>query len=633
MKKTSLLLGFIALWFNAQVWGQSGAWSVQMAQSMMQFHRDSIQVKIGKPATWDYEQGLLLKAIQELYHRTGDAQYFQYIHKNMLSFVNEQGEIRTYKAEEFNSDNITTGRLLLYLYQETGDQRFKIAAQTLRKQIQTQPRTHEGGFWHKQRYPNQMWLDGLYMLEPFYAEYGRLFNENPWSDIVLQFELMYKGALDPKTGLLFHAYDAARQQAWADKKTGQSPNFWGRSMGWYMMALVDVLDYIPAQHPSRKVLIQQLNALSDALLKIQDPRSHLWYQVPNFPGREGNYLEASCANMFVYAFAKGLRQGYLPEKFRTPAKNAYAAILKNFIRRDAQGLVHLEKTVSVGGLGGNPYRDGSYAYYLSEPLKTDDLKGVGPFILASLEMEIMPELKIGQGKKVVLDYYFNRESRKNKEGQMERFHYTWEDRKDPGFYLWGEQWKQLGASIDSLPVAPSLDNLRQAKVFIIVDPDSKKESPAPNYIQSKDIQVLDAWVKAGGTLLLMSNDTANVEMQHWNQLATHFGFTFGGPNYNMVQGKNWEQGAVLIPEQHPIFKGLKKIYIKEIPSLTLSKGAKSLLNHANGVAIAENQWGKGKVVCVVDPWFYNEYTNNRRIPLSYENFPAAKALASYLLKP
>ncbi|MFM6936678.1 MAG: glycoside hydrolase family 105 protein, partial [Aquirufa sp.] len=285
------------------------------------------------------------------------------------------------------SDNITTGRMLLYLYQELGDVRYKKAADKLRAQIAAQPRDADGGFWHKQRYPNQMWLDGLYMLEPFYAEYSSITGEDNWSDIVKQFELMYKGALDAKTGLLIHAYDQARAQPWADKKTGHSPNFWGRSMGWYEMAIVDVLDYMPANHPGRKTLMKQLQDLSGALLKIQDPVSGLWYQVPNFPGRKGNYLEASASNMFIYAFAKGVRKGYLPASYLAAAQKAYAGALKNFITTDAAGYIHLEKTVSVGGLGGTPYRDGSYEYYLSEPLRQDDLKGVGPFIVASLEME------------------------------------------------------------------------------------------------------------------------------------------------------------------------------------------------------------------------------------------------------
>jgi len=607
-------------------------YSVQMAESLMQTHPDSITVKPGKPAGWDYEQGLYLKALEKVYQRTGDAKYFNYIQKNINSFIDDKGNIRTYKMDEYNSDNITTGRMLLFLYQEMSDEKYKLAAEKLRSQIYHQPRTSEGGFWHKQRYPNQMWLDGLYMLEPFYAEYGSIFNQNNWDDIVQQFQLCYKGTFDAKTGLLYHAYDAAKVQPWADKQSGKSPNFWGRSIGWYLMALVDVLDYMPTNHPKRGILVKQLNDLSNAVAKVQDAKSGLWYQVPNFPTRKGNYLEASCANMFVYAFAKGVRKGYLPSIYLQKAQNAYRGILKEFITKDDKGYLHLEKTVTVGGLGGTPYRDGSYEYYLSEPLRTDDLKGAGPFILASLEMEVAKELPLGKGKKVVMDYYFNREFRKTKEGKSERFHYTWEDRKDSGMHLWGIQFEQLGATLDSLPVAPTLQNLKGADVYILVDPDTPKETANPNYILPKDVQNIVQWVKNGGHLIVLANDTTNCEITHLNTLMKEFGIEFGGPNRNMVQGKNWHQGAVAIPANHDIFSDMKKIYIKEISTLYLSKTAKSSVNHEGVSVIATANVGKGKVFAVGDPWLYNEYTNNRRIPLDYENFQAAKKLAEWSLK-
>jgi unsaturated rhamnogalacturonyl hydrolase len=614
------------------LWAQNKPYSVQMAESLMHTHADSIQVKLGKPAGWDYEQGLFLKALEMVYQRTGDATYFNYIQKDINRFVNPNGDIRTYKPAEFNSDNITTGRLLLYLYQELSEEKYKKAADLLAKQIATQPRTKQGGFWHKDRYPDQMWLDGLYMLEPFYAEYSNIVGEDHWDDIFKQFELMEKGAWDPKTGLLYHAYDHERKQPWANKSTGQSPNFWGRAMGWYLMALVDVLDYVPQNHPKRAQLIGQLNRLTASLLKYQDAKTGLWYQVTNFPGREGNYFEASCNNMYVYALAKGVRKGYLATHYRIAAQKAYQGILSQFIKKDAQGYIHLEKTVSVGGLGGTPYRDGSYGYYLSEPLKTDDLKGAAPFIMASLEMEIAPELALGNGKKVVLDYYFNHEYRKTKSGKIERFHYTWDDRKDSGFHQLGIQFEQLGASLDTLGSAPTLANLKGASVYIIVDPDSPKETAKPNYVAINDIDEIEKWVKAGGNLVLLANDTTNCEIPKFNELAKRFGIEFVAPNLNFVQGKNWEQGAVYIPEGTPIFSPLKKIYIKEITQLKLSKTAKSILKLQGADVMAVALVGKGKVYALGDPWLYNEYVNNRRTPLEFENFQAGKKLIEFLLK-
>jgi unsaturated rhamnogalacturonyl hydrolase len=404
-------------------------------------------------------------------------------------------------------------------------------------------------------------------------------------------------------------------------------------MGWYMMALVDVLDYMPTNHPKRSILVNQLARLSAALLKIQDTKTGLWYQVPNFPGRKGNYFEASCSNMFVYAMAKGIRKGYLPKNYAGKVSKAYDGILKNFITKDAQGYIHIEKTVSVGGLGGQPYRDGSYEYYLSEPLKTDDLKGAGPFIMASLEMEIAKELAIGQGKKVVLDYYFNHEYKVSKSGKKEfNYFYTWEERKDRGYSLFATQLEQMGLKTDSLSVAPTFENLKNTNIYIIVDPDNLKESPTPNYVQAKDIDEIEKWVKQGGNLILLANDTTNCEIPKFNELAKRFGIEFVGPNLNFVQGTQWEQGAVYIPEAHPIFAPLKKIYVKEITQLKLSKTAKSILNIKDAVVMAEAQVGKGKVIALGDPWIYNEYLNNRRTPLEFENFKAAKKLIEYLLK-
>jgi len=258
----------------------------------------------------------------------------------------------------------------------------------LRQQIKTHPRTSEGGFWHKRIYPSQMWLDGLYMAEPFYAEYAATFNETkPFDDIARQFILMERHSRDDNTGLLYHGWDESKKQRWANPETGRSPNFWARAMGWYAMALVDTLDHFPQQHPQRAELIAILNRLAVAISKYQERGSGLWYQVLDKADAKGNYLESSAACMFVYALAKGVRKRYLPATYLRVAESGYRGIVKEFLRTDANGQLNLEGTVSVGGLGGNPYRDGSYEYYLSEKVVTNDPKGVGALLLAATEME------------------------------------------------------------------------------------------------------------------------------------------------------------------------------------------------------------------------------------------------------
>jgi unsaturated rhamnogalacturonyl hydrolase len=306
----------------------------------------------------------------------------------MDHFVADDGSIRTYSLDDYNIDNILPGRNLLFLYKQTGHEKYRKAAATLREQLKTHPRTSEGGFWHKQIYPSQMWLDGLYMGEPFYAEYAATFHEDAaFDDVAKQFILMERHARDDKTGLLYHGWDESRKQRWSNPETGRSPNFWGRAMGWYAMALVDTLDHFPRKHPQRAELVAILNRLAQAVAKYQDARSGLWYQVLDKAGEKGNYLESSAACMFVYALAKGVRNGYLPASYRHVALKGYRGILQEFVKTDANGQTNLEGTVSVAGLGGNPYRDGSYEYYLSEKVVTNDPKGVGALLLAATEME------------------------------------------------------------------------------------------------------------------------------------------------------------------------------------------------------------------------------------------------------
>jgi unsaturated rhamnogalacturonyl hydrolase len=354
----------------------------------------------GYPSRWTYDHGLVLKGIERVYIATGDKQYLDFIQRSMDHFVNDDGSIRTYKIDEYNIDNINPGRNLLFLYRTTRQEKYRKAAALLREQLKTHPRTSEGGFWHKKIYPSQMWLDGLFMGEPFYAEYATTFKEDAaFDDIAKQFILMERHSRDDKTGLLYHGWDESKQQRWANPTTGRSPNFWGRAMGWYAMALVETLAYFPQKHPQRAELIAILNRLAQATAKYQDARSGLWWQILDKGGAKGNYLESSAACMFVYALAKGVRNGYLPASYMKTANDGYRGIQKQFVKYDASGQFNLAGTVSVAGLGGNPYRDGSYEYYLSEKVVTNDPKGIGAFLLAATEMEAAAKTNRVRGKR------------------------------------------------------------------------------------------------------------------------------------------------------------------------------------------------------------------------------------------
>ena len=364
----------------------SEKWSVKMADAAMQRFDSLCSYNRPDSVRWQYDIAMLGQAIDKLGYL--DAKYSRY-HEDFIDyFVQEDGTISTYSLDDYNLDNVNPAKGLITLYKRKGDDKYLIAINTIIQQLIHQPKTHSGGYWHKLRYPWQMWLDGIYMSSPFLAQYAREFNKPEWFDTVSnQIILIYNKTLDPKTGLLYHAWDESKSQRWCNPETGQSRNFWGRAMGWYMMALVDVLEYLPADYWSRDTLNSILNTTADALLKFRDPETGLWYQVLDKQGVEGNYLEASCSSMFTYAFAKGAKKGFLPEKYLVFSEDCFESIIKNFIFTGENGLPVMTNICGSAGLGGEPYRDGSYEYYIHEKRVDNDAKGVAPFILAAIVLE------------------------------------------------------------------------------------------------------------------------------------------------------------------------------------------------------------------------------------------------------
>ncbi len=366
-------------------------WSERMMLSEIErVPKASMLDFVDKPR-WSYTNGLVLSACIKVYEQTNNQKYYDYIYAYADELIDSKGNILTYKLSNQNLDMIKSGDVLLYLYPKTKEERFLKAMETLNSQMESQPKTSDGGYWHKQIYPYQMWLDGLYMAEPFHARYAREYIKDAskvqkiYDDVVLQFDLIQKHSLDKNTGLLYHGWDESKEQKWANKETGNSPHFWSRAMGWYGMAMVDVLDFLPEEHPGRAKIISYLNTFAEAVTKVQH-ESGLWYQVLDQGNREGNYLEASGTAMFTYAFAKGVRKGYLPEHYLQVANKAYTGLIDNLISIEQNGVVNLNQVCGVAGLGGNPYRDGSFEYYVNEIIRPNDPKGTGPFIMASLEL-------------------------------------------------------------------------------------------------------------------------------------------------------------------------------------------------------------------------------------------------------
>lgn len=351
------------------------AWNLEMIRS-------------GKSNKWNYIDGCMITGILELYEITGEARYLDFADRFLSGFVEEDGSIRTYDVEEYSLDNVNPAKNLITMYGLTGKEKYRKAIELVRSQLSTMPRTPEGNFWHKLIYPNQVWLDGIYMALPFYMEYEKRFDaQKDCQDICRQIANVEIRMRDPKTGLYYHGYDASRKMYWADPDTGCSPNFWLRAEGWFIRGLVDVLEImkdLPMQAESVH-LQHMLLDLARALSKYQDP-SGLWYQLIALPELEGNYLETSGTALISAALLKAVRLGFLPESFRAIGEKAFYSIVDHRLTKNADGTPCVTGICLVAGLGGEQHRDGSVAYYLSEPVVQNDAKGVGPLLLAYTEM-------------------------------------------------------------------------------------------------------------------------------------------------------------------------------------------------------------------------------------------------------
>ncbi|MDH6311915.1 unsaturated rhamnogalacturonyl hydrolase [Parabacteroides sp. PFB2-10] len=383
MKRQILLIGLFVLTtcaINAQ------KTAIHFAESEMKRFPEAWQLDHGKRLYFGYGQGLGCRAMLKVWEKTNDPKYLNYVIAWADTIINEQGEIHLYDVATYNIDYINSGKVLFEVYKQTGDKKYRLAMDRLVAQMKVHPRTHEGAFWHKLIYPHQVWLDGLYMGSPFLAEYAVTFDQPQWiDDVVNQFLVCARHTYDAQTGLYYHAWDESKNQRWANKETGQSPNFWGRSIGWWFMALVDVLDFIPADHPKCPELIRMIERLAETLPRYQD-KTGLWYQVVDKGDKAGNYLEASVSSMFMYSYAKAVNKGYIDPKYRKIAEKAYDGLMNTLIVTNDDGTLTLTQCCAVGGLGGNPYRDGSFEYYINERIRENDAKANGPFIMGCLEL-------------------------------------------------------------------------------------------------------------------------------------------------------------------------------------------------------------------------------------------------------
>jgi len=598
---------------------------------------------VKNPGVWSYEEGVLLDGVAAEWRQTGDGRLFAYIKAAVDSSVDKDGVIHMANGAAFpvaghSMDDIEMGRSLIVLYRVTQDARYYKAAKFLHDQMQQQPKNASGGYWHKQIYPNQMWLDGAYMSEPFLATYARTFHQPEEIAGAAEQLLLMDSHMSDRNGLLHHGWDESKQMDWANKKTGLSPEIWARAMGWYAMALVDVLERMPATDPQRLAIESVTRRTLQAVMRFQDSASGLWWQVMDKGGQKGNYLEASASCMFVYAIAKGIRLGMLPFSASDNVTRGWAGIQKQFVKPDGT----LSGTVKVAGLGGNPYRSGTYDYYVGEAVGDNDSKGVGAYLLAHSEI-IQREragdlLRRSRNKTVLIDAWFNSQKRKSADGQEELFHYKFSDDANSGYSFWGAMFRQYGLRTEPLDHAPTAADLKDVAVYIIVSPDIPALNPKTNYMDAESAAVIEAWVKAGGVLVMMENDSEHADQTHLDILSDRFGIHYNPVTRNRELNDSYANTMVKIPAgAGGIFRQAHNATMKETCTITVSKPARVVLTD-NGdatdqgdVLMAISQVGKGMVFANVDPWIYNEYTDGRKNPLGEDNFAGGQELTRWIV--
>ncbi|MCH5311173.1 MAG: glycoside hydrolase family 88 protein [Prevotella sp.] len=384
-------------------------YSEWLTYSEMKRVPESYMLDFATQPKWSYVMGIELEAMLDTYLAHGGDAIKDYCQAYTDKMIDANGNILTYKIEDYNLDQIRTGHFVARMYELYPEAKNKTALETLMLQLKKQPRTKEGVYWHKAIYSYQVWLDGIFMGLPFHALTANMFLKDKqakkiYDDAVNQIKKTYERTYDPTTGLNRHAWDETREMFWSDKETGLSQHCWGRAQGWYTMALIELLDALPENYARRQEVIDLVQKDLAAVVKWQDKETGLWYQVMDAPGREGNYLESTCSSMFAYALLKAARKGYVGEEFCEAGVKAYKGIINNFIEVNPDKTISLTKCCEVAGLGPgvsakvlkaapkvkeNKRRDGSFNYYISEPVRANDAKGVGPFIWASLEMEQM----------------------------------------------------------------------------------------------------------------------------------------------------------------------------------------------------------------------------------------------------
>jgi unsaturated rhamnogalacturonyl hydrolase len=552
------LTAALCLILSATAFAQQQPWSQRMANTAMSRWPD------GRIVSSNADLGILLNGINAAWYNTADGDDYHYIQHSIDHLISPDGSIPNFNSKSDSPNTFALGRQLLLLYRVTQHKKYYTAALAL----------HQAA-------PSQIPLDRLYSTEPFYAEYASVFHEpQDFAGITKQFVRMNQEA--------------------------RSPRAEARGMAWYMMALVDTLPYYPENDPGRAKLLAILNQNAAALVRHQDPKSGLWHETVNQPGAPGNSLAYSASRMFVYAFQKGVRLGYLPERYSQNAARVWQKILSQGVHTDSDGTVTLTPS--------------------------DDAISTGAFMLAASEMEMAPQATLARGETVVVDAWFNSQQRTNAAGQKEYFHYKWSDYSNSGFSLLGQIFQSHGAKLAMLTEAPTLVRLRGAQIYFIVSPDIPKWNPNPNPVRPEDAEQVAEWVKQGGVLVLMENDPANANIEGLNLIANKFGLHFDNVLKHHVVEPNYAPGFIPVAGDGPIFHHPHTVYMKDTCGISVKAPATPVFSDKQGIVIASAKYGKGMAVAVIDPWLYNEYTDHRKLHPVQQNFAAGREFALWLIR-
>jgi unsaturated rhamnogalacturonyl hydrolase len=624
------------------------------------------------PAAWTPGEALLLNGIAAEWQATANGD-LAYLKSAADKYVAADG---TFTADQPRTlDDIELGRAVLFVYRATQEKKYALAAQSLHQQLAAWPHAADGLYAHSQSEPHQVWLGDAYAVEPFRAAYAATFQQpQDFDDIAKQILLIDVQLRDPRSGLLNDSWDESRSAPGYDKTTGLSHQTFSLAAGQYAMALVDVLDWFPKSHPQRPALIAALNRTMTAVLKVQDSTG-LWRQFmdrapshkpelhrqPNGSIRltishdnDSNFLQASASCTFAYVLAKGTRLGYLPQSDEAAALRAWKSIHK-FVITNPDGTLTLRDALpsaSTGGLDDN----------LLRPMIDQAPTGVGAFLLAGSEMDqtamgpstspaqsptpartgLLPSSKDFHAPAAapqtstrrvtaMVDAWFNSQTRKNALGQTELFHYKWDDDSINGYSLFGRAFQRHDADLATLTVAPTRANLGQAQIYIIASPDIPSKNPNPHYMDQASGDAIEAWIRSGGVLILFSNDRDNTEFTHFNTLSDRFGIHFNPVLSHHVIEPDHSGGEVVIPPGTGIFGTGFTAYMKDTSTITPTGPAKALVTDRGDVMIAISHVGKGVVLAVVDPWFYNEYADGRKMR-QYDGFEAANDIAAWAVQ-